>query len=169
MDINEKLGKWIAVYTKPRHEKTVADYLKKKGFKIYLPLVKERRKWSDRKKWVQYPLFKSYLFVKIQIKDSIFIIQTPGIVNIIKFGNEIATVNSKTISALKLMISGNYNPTSTDYFIKGEPVIVKNGPLKGIQGEVARIDENDRLILRIESIQNSISVKINRAFLSKLK
>ena len=55
--------KWIAVYTKPRHEKTVSNDLYKKGYEVYLPLLREKRKWSDRKKWIEFPLFKSYLFV----------------------------------------------------------------------------------------------------------
>ena len=52
------MKKWIAVYTKPRHEKTLAQELEKKGIESYLPLLKERRKWSDRKKWVEFPLFR---------------------------------------------------------------------------------------------------------------
>ena len=48
--------KWIAVYTKPRHEKTVSNDLYKKGYEVYLPLLREKRKWSDRKKWIEFPL-----------------------------------------------------------------------------------------------------------------
>ena len=47
--------KWIAVYTKPRHEKAVSNELYKKGYEVFLPLLKERRKWSDRKKWIEFP------------------------------------------------------------------------------------------------------------------
>ena len=70
--VKNRIGKkWIAVYTKPRHEKTVALELGKKGIESYLPLLKERRKWSDRKKWVEFPLFRSYVFVKIELKNVI--------------------------------------------------------------------------------------------------
>ena len=51
--------KWIAIYTKSRHEKKVANNLIEKGFEVYLPLIRKRQKWSDRKKWISYPLFKS--------------------------------------------------------------------------------------------------------------
>ena len=69
MDSQKDHKKWIAVYTKPRHEKTVENELLKKGFEVYLPILKERRKWSDRKKWVEFPLFRSYIFVRTEIKN----------------------------------------------------------------------------------------------------
>ena len=169
MNQYNKSKKWIALYTKPRHEKTIAKEFKKKGYEFYLPLLKERRKWSDRKKWVEYPLFKSYIFIRINLKNIINVLQTPGIVKVIKFGNDIAIINDNSIQSIKLMLSGGYAPKPTDYFLKGDPVKVKDGPLKGIEGEVARIDNNDRLILKINSIQHSISIKINRAFLSKIE
>ena len=64
---------WIVVRSKPRSEKIAYAQLAEKGIEAYLPLLKERRKWSDRKKWVNFPLFSSYLFARIEIKDSIFI------------------------------------------------------------------------------------------------
>ena len=66
------------------------------------------------------------------------------------------------------MIEGGYNPKSTDYFIKGDRAQVTDGPLKGVFGEVARIDGNDRLIIRIDCIQHSISIQIKRSFLKKI-
>ena len=67
------------------------------------------------------------------------------------------------------MIEGGYNPEPTDYFIKGNPIEVKDGPLKGIVGEVINVDKKDRLVIRVDAIQHSISIKINRSYLSKLK
>ena len=168
MSIRKDSSKWIAVYTKPRHEKIVAKDLERNGVKVYLPLMKERRKWSDRKKWVEFPLFKSYIFVSINSNNHLPIFETKGIVRIIKFGDSIATVRNNEIAGIKMMIDGGYNPISTDYFIKGDPVKVKDGPLRGIEGEVVRIDENDRLLLRINAIKHSVSVKVNIAYLTKL-
>jgi len=168
MDLDNNLKKWIVVYTKPRHEKIVANDLVKSGFEVYLPLLKERRKWSDRKRWVEYPLFKSYVFVRIEIKNSIFVLKTSSVVKIVKFGKDTAIVDNSIIKAIKLMINGGYIPQSTDYFIKGDPVKVIEGPLKGIEGEIAEIQYNSRLIIRIDSIQHSISIKINPGFVSKI-
>ena len=157
--------KWIAVYTKPRHEKTVRNELCKKGYEVFLPLLKERRKWSDRKKWIEFPLFRSYLFVRTDLKNVLFIVQTSGVVKVIKFGAKIGIIQDNIIKSIKLMIEGGYKPEPLDYFIQGDPVIVKEGPLKGLIGEVVRIDNNDRLIVRIDAIQHSVSIQIERGFL----
>ena len=159
--------KWIAVYTKPRHEKTVSNDLYKKGYEVYLPLLREKRKWSDRKKWIEFPLFKSYLFVKTDIKNSLSVVQSYGVVKIIKFGEKVGIVQNEIIDSIRLMIEGGYKPEPLDYFIKGDPVIVKEGPLKGLIGEVVRIDNNERLIVRIDAIQHSVSIQIERGFLRK--
>ena len=161
--------KWIAVYTKPRHEKTVEKELQKKGYEVYLPMLKERRKWSDRKKWVEFPMFRSYVFVRTKIKNTLFVLQTPGVVKVIKFGDEVAVVRDEIIKAIKLMIEGGYNPEPLNYFIKGDPVEVKDGLLKGLVGEVIRLDKNDRLLIRVDAIQHSISIQINRGFLIPIK
>ena len=168
MDTNQQNKKWIAVYTKPRHEKTVEKELQKKEFEVYLPLLKQRRKWSDRKKWVEFPLFRSYIFVKTEIKNALFVLQTLGVVKVVKFGGEVAVIQNDSIQAIKLMIEGGYMPEATDYFVKGDPVEVKDGPLKGLVGEVIRVDNHDRLLVRVDAIQHSVSVQINRAFLKSV-
>ena len=168
MDSQQDNKKWIAVYTKPRHEKTVENELLKKGFEVYLPILKERRKWSDRKKWVEFPLFRSYIFVKTEIKNSLFVLQTMGVVKVIKFGGEVAVIQNDSIRAIKLMIEGGYMPEAIDYFVKGETVEVKSGPLKGLIGEVIRVDNSDRLLVRVDAIQHSVSVQIDRGFLKSV-
>ena len=163
------LIKWIAVYTRPRHEKTVEQELISKGFETYLPILRERRKWSDRKKWVEFPMFRSYVFTRITFNQVLPVLETIGVVKIIKFGNKPAIVRDEHIEAIKLMIGGGYNPQATDYFLRGDQVEVLDGPLKGIAGEVIRLDGNDQLVIRIDAIQHSVSVKIERRFLKTLK
>ena len=169
MNSDQDSKKWLAVYTKPRHEKAVEKEFQKKGFEVYLPMLKERRKWSDRKKWVEFPLFRSYVFVRTKINNTQIVLQTPGVVKVIKFGEKVAVVRNESIEAIKLMIEGGYNPEPLNYFIKGDPVEVKDGPLKGLVGEVIRLDKNDRLVVRIDTIQHSISIQIDRGFLKPIK
>jgi len=161
--------KWIAVYTRPRHEKTVEQELINKGFETYLPILRERRKWSDRKKWVEFPMFRSYVFTRITFNEVIPVLEIIGVVKIIKFGNKPAIVQDVHIEGIKLMIEGGYNPQATDYFLRGDHVEVRDGPLKGLAGEVVRLHDHDRLVIRIDAIQHSISVQIERRFLKTLK
>ena len=168
MSYKNNIKQWYAFYTKSKHEKSVEKTLISKGYEAYLPLLKERRRWKDRKKWVSFPLFKSYIFIKIEAKDSIFVLKTPGIVRMVKFGDKPSPVLEDTINSLRLMIDGGFNPQPTDYFIKGDPVIIKEGPLKGLEGEIATIHNQERFIIKVDAIEHSFSIKISRAYLSKL-
>ena len=169
MNSDQDSKKWLAVYTKPQHEKAVEKEFQRKGFEVYLPMLKQRRKWSDRKKWVEFPMFRSYVFVRTKIKNTLFVLQTPSVVKVIKFGEEVAVVCNESIEAIKLMIEGGYNPEPLNYFIQGDPVEVNDGPLKGLVGEVIRLDKNDRLVVRVDAIQHSVSIQINRGFLQPIK
>ncbi len=123
---------WIAVYTKPRHEKTVLNQFEEKGIESYLPLIREKHRWSDRMKWVETPIFKSYIFANIELKDNLSVLQTQGVHNIVKFQNKIAVIPENQINNLRKMIEGGFDPLPSDYFVIGDEVEVVGGPLRGI-------------------------------------
>ena len=159
---------WIVVRSKPRSEKVAHNELVKKNIEAYLPLLKERRKWSDRKKWVEFPLFSSYLFARIDIKDSIFVLQTQGVNTIVKFGKQIAIVQNSVIKAIRLAMEGGYQLEPVEYFLEGNRVEVVAGPMKGIKGIVAKLRCQNRLIINIDAIQQALSIQIESKFIRKL-
>ena len=159
---------WIVVRSKPRSEKVVYNELVSKNIEAYLPLLKKRRKWSDRKKWVEFPLFSSYLFARIDIKNSIFVLQTQGVNTIIKFGEKIAVVQDDVIKAMRLAIEGGYELEPTEYFVEGNLVEVIAGPMKGVSGIVARLKGQSRLIIKIDAIQQALSIQIESKFIKNI-
>ena len=163
------LKNWIVVRSKPRSEKIAYAQLKEKGIEAYLPLLKERRKWSDRKKWVEFPLFSSYLFAKIEIKNSIFVLQTNGVSSLVKFGEVIAIVQDEVVHAIKLAIDGGYQLTPAEYFIAGNAVEVIEGPMRGVKGIVAQLKGKDRLVIKIDAIQQALSIDIDTRFIKNVK
>ncbi len=168
VNFNTNSDNWIVAYTKPRHEYSVKNQLLKKDYEVYVPTLRKRKKWSDRKKWVDFPLFQSYVFIRTEPKNSLIVLQTNGIVKIIRFGNDIAIVEDKYIIAIKRMIEGGFEPKNENYFYKGDSVVVEDGPLKGLIGEVMNESDENRLIIRIEAIQHSISVNIKKGYLKRL-
>jgi len=96
---------WFAIYTKPRWEKKVAGSIEKKGFEVYCPLNKVRRKWSDRFKVVEEPLFKSYVFVKLDLADQTRIRLTEGVVNFIYWQGSPAIVRNVEIEMIKKFLN----------------------------------------------------------------
>ena len=137
---------WIAVRSKPRAEKVAFDQLMKKGIEAYLPLIKKKRKWSDRKKWVDFPLFSSYLFAKIELKNSIYVLQTYGVSTIVKFNNTILTIPENVIKSIRLTIEGGYELQPVEFFTRGDDVEVIGGPLKGTKGIVIKEKKGHRLV-----------------------
>lgn len=163
------MEKWIAVYTKSRHEKVVIQELENKNIEAYCPIFKERRQWSDRKRWVEFPLFRSYVFAKIELKNSIYILQTMGVHHIIKFQGNISIIPDEIIQNIKSMIDGGFTIEQVEYFVKGDEVIVVDGPLKGMDGIVVKIKNENKLVLKIEAIQQAIAVQIHPGYLKPKK
>lgn len=160
---------WIAIRSKPRSEKVAVRELKKKGIEVFLPLIKKRRKWSDRSKWVDFPLFPSYLFAKIELKNSIYVLQTHGVNTIIKFSSKVVVIDDAVVKSLKLALEGGFELYSIKNFITGQKVEVVDGPMKGARGIVDGNKKNDgRLIIKVEALQQAIAVHIDSHFLEPI-
>ena len=160
---------WIAVYTKSRHEQTVVNELNKKNIEAYCPMFKEKKQWSDRKKWVDFPLFRSYVFANIEIKENFYILQTIGVSKIEKFQEKISIIPDEVIENIKNIIHGEYKIEHADYFFKGQEVIVISGPLKGLDGTVLDLKGKDKLIIKIEAIKQAFSIEISPGLLKSKK
>ena len=160
---------WIAVYTKSRHEQIVVNELNKKNIESYCPMFKERRQWSDRKKWVHFPLFRSYVFANIEINENIYVLQTIGVNKIVKFQEKISIIPDQVIDNMKNIIEGGYNIEQADYFIKGDEVRVVSGPLKGLDGVVLDLRGANKIIIKIEAIQQAFSVEISSGLIKSKK
>jgi transcription antitermination factor NusG len=163
------MKQWIAVYTKPRHEKLVLSQFTEKGIDSYLPLIRQRHRWSDRMKWVEIPIFKSYIFAHVELKDNLEVLQTRGVNHIVKFQNKIAVIPDAQITSLRKIIDGGFDPFPSDYFVIGDDVEVIGGPLRGINGVVSRNDTSDKLIIKINVIQHAVAVQIERKYLKPVK
>ena len=161
---------WIAIRSKPRSEKIVSNELSKKGIESFLPLIKKRQKWSDRKKWVEFPLFPSYIFARIELKDSLYIMNTRGVNTIIKFGDKVITVEDKVVNSIKLALEGGYELHPMKYFTIGDQVEVIDGPMKGVVGIVEnKLKNENRLVIKIEALQQAVAVHINSEYLEYIK
>mgnify|MGYP000043242755 FL=1 len=163
------MGKWIAVYTKSRHEKIVIQELEKKNIEAYCPILKERRQWSDRKRWVEFPLFRSSVFAKTELKNSLYILQTLGVHLIVTFQGNISTIPDGIIQNIKSMIDGGFTVEQVEYFVKGDEVKVVDGPLKGMNGIVVKVKNKNKIVLKVAAIQQAIAVQIHPGYLKPKK
>ncbi|RYF22137.1 MAG: UpxY family transcription antiterminator [Flavobacteriales bacterium] len=166
----DNLYRWYPVYTNSRAEKKAYQELQKKGIEAYLPLRKEVKQWSDRKKVVEEPLFKSYLFVHISNKEHAEVLMTPGINRFLYFSGKIAVMPDKQMEDLKLLLASGEDLELIDYDIQpGERVLVNAGPFKGMIAELVSIKNKKSLILKLENLGYALEIKTSMAYVEPLK
>ena len=148
------------IHTKPRHEKKVAELLRCKGFEVYLPLKKVVRQWSDRRKKVQEPLFKSYVFIRVEEKKQHKALMTYGVVRYIYWCGTPAVVRDSEIAAIREFLGETaFIDEDKIEFVRGSEVEIKWGVFRGEKGEcLAR--QGDHLILLIESLGQVIKAEV---------
>lgn len=156
--------RWLALYTRPRFEKKLHRALVDQKIECYLPLIKTLRQWSDRKKWVEVPLFSSYLFVNISGPEYLNVLGTPGAVRFVTFEGNAVEIPVKQIENIKWVLSTNIVAEPLEEIIpEGSKVEIIKGPLMGLNAEMARYNNKNIIMLRINQLQKSIEVKIPRS------
>lgn len=132
--------KWYAIYTKPRWEKKVNSLLLQKGVEVYCPLNKVRRKWSDRIKTIEEPLFKSYVFVKITEEERTPVRMTNGVVNFVYWDGKPAVIKEKEIQTIKRFLDEYENVEAVKIeLIEGDRVQIIAGPMMDKEGKVLEV------------------------------
>jgi transcriptional antiterminator RfaH len=161
--------KWYAIYTHPRAEKLVYKRLVEEGVETFLPLQKTYRVWSDRKKLVEKPLLPSYLFVKTRKKNFQYVYKIQGVVKFVSFEGQPVAIPQKQIDNLRLLVDSDarIEVTSED-FAKGDNVEVISGSLIGLTGELIKIGHRNRVVIRIDRLDQNLVLKIPKAFLRKI-
>ncbi len=133
---------WYVLYTQPRQEKKVADNLKKLGIEVYCPLVTVIRQWSDRKKKVQEPLIKSYVFVNIENHKRDEVFRVVGIVRYLFWLGKPAVVRDIEIKAIQISLDGIIKSFDILPLKKEDAITIHQGPFKGIEGIVKQINKS---------------------------
>lgn len=157
---------WYAIYTNPRAEKKTYTLLINKGINAYLPLQKKLQQWSDRKKWVEVPLFNSYLFVNVSEREYMSVLQTPGVVRYITFSGKAAIIRDHEIELIRSLLSSEEELEVADFdFNPGHLVKVKAGPFMGLSGEIIEFKNTKRFVVRFEQMGKSILLNIPSVYL----
>ena len=156
---------WYALYVHSRAEKKVYERLVEMGLEAYLPLITRMKKWSDRMKKVEEPLFKSYLFVRSDEKWHYTILSIPGVTKFVSFEKKAVIVPENQIKAVKKYCDDfveNDSDTNETEFHEGQLVRITSGELTGLTGRLAPINNRKRLIVYIESVGHYIPINIAR-------
>src|SRR5262245_39203372 len=153
---------WYAIQLRPRAEKMVALHLQDKGYEEYLPLYRSRRRWSDRIKEIELPLFPGYIFCKFDVTQRLPVLIIPGVVSIVGQGKLPLAIPDQEISAVQRIVNSgmNYGPWAS--LAAGQRVRVRYGPLQGLDGVVLEMRNSYHLIISVTLLSRSVSVTIDR-------
>lgn len=163
---------WYVFYTKSRSEKAALDQLCKQGISAYLPLVKELRQWSDRKKTVEVPLFRSYVFVECAEHEIPELLQWhPKLVTYVRYNGKPAIIRVEELQQIEKYIHTGYHVSvePDDDLTTGDIAKILDGPLRNTEGEVLTVKNRHYLVMRIQALNQHLKVELPKQILMKVK
>jgi transcription antitermination factor NusG len=154
-------AQWYAILTRYRFEKKVTAQLRGKGVETFLPLLEQVRRWSDRRKALQVPLFAGYAFVRLDLCSAsrLGVLRTEGVLRFVTFGADPAAIPAKQIEDLQRLLSHKIPCSLHAFLAVGQRVRIRGGCLDGLEG-ILEQNEEKNLVISIESIQRSVAIKI---------
>jgi transcription antitermination factor NusG len=153
---------WYALLTRARHEKIVAYRLRERGVTAFLPLVSEVRRWSDRKKLMEFPLFSCYLFAKLlpTNESRLTALRIDGVFSIVGTRGEGTPIPDEQIDAVRRLIEERLPWHSYPFLKIGQRVRIRSGALDGVEGILVSRSGESTLVVSIDAIQRSLAVRI---------
>lgn len=154
--------KWFAVYTTPRHEKRVDQHLSLREIEHYLPLYRTQRKWSDGSRvTLELPLFPGYIFVRIDRKQRVRVLEVPGVVAVVVgTGGEPAALPETDIDALRSGLPLRHVEPHPLLNV-GQRARIRSGAFAGMEGIVVRKKNSFRVVLTLDTIMQSFAVEVD--------
>jgi len=162
--------KWYALYTKPRWEKKIDGVLVRKGVECWCPLQKIERQWSDRKKVVEEPLFKSYIFVRIDTTERTKVLMTDGILNFVHYLGKPAVIKDDEVDTIKRYLAekdASIYILSQEGFKEETRIKVNHGVFMGNEGTVLRGGKK-KIYVKLESLGQVMVVEFPAEYLSRI-
>jgi transcription antitermination factor NusG len=154
---------WYATYTKARHEKWVEGQMRRSGIECFLPTYTSIRRWKDRRKQLQLPLFPGYVFVRIASTERLRVLRMAGVVEFVTFHGKPATLPEPEIENMRNTLCRNIHAQPHPFLKAGRRVRVRQGPMQGVEGVLVRNKDSFRVVLSIELIMRSIALEVDIA------
>jgi transcription antitermination factor NusG len=161
---------WYALQIQSKLGSFASATLRGKGYEEFLPRYRSRRRWSDRFKEVELPLFPGYLFCRFDVRDRLMpVLTTPGVVNIVRAGKIPVPIDDKEIEAVRTILRSGLAAQPYPFLRVGSKVYIEGGPLAGLEGIVANTDKAYRLIVSVSLLQRSVAVEIDRDWIRPIR
>ena len=164
MRVEQQCGpeRWFALQVKSRSEKIVGTIAHNKGFEVFLPLYESRRRWSDRFKSVEVPLFPGYVFCRLNPECRLPLLTIPGVSHFVGIGRTPVPIDDAEIAALQAAIRAGLGAEPCPFLEVGHRVRLEGGPLEGLEGLLVEIRKQQRIVVSVSLLRRSVAVEIQR-------
>jgi transcription antitermination factor NusG len=161
-DPQETEKRWFALRVKSRAEKVVAVMARSKGIEEFLPVYQARRRWSDRMKTVEFPLFPGYVFCRFNPQDRLPVLSIPGALHLVGVGKVPVPLEDAEIAAIQAAVQSGLSTEPWPFLELGQRVRLEDGPLAGIEGIFVGDSKQQRVVVSITLLRRSVAVSIER-------
>lgn len=159
---------WYVIRTMSRCEKKCLENLSKKGIEVFLPIHKVRKRWSDRIKVIEEPLFNGYIFVHIQDHQRYDVLNTSGVFNFVQFKGEFAQISELEITGIRNALTQNVDLEVVEIDLEiGEEILIKSGPFSGIYAKLIEVKNKYKILVSLEAMGQGIVVEIGKTRIEK--
>jgi transcription antitermination factor NusG len=156
---------WFAAQVRPGLEKSVNLHLENAGYKCFLPVAKCSRRWPDRIEEIELPLFCGYVFCRMNPRERLPVLQTPGVILLVGAGTTPMPVEEAELAAIQRVAKSGLPLMPWPYLPVGRVARMEHGPLEGLRGIVVRIKSGAKLVLTISLVRRSVAVDIDRSWI----
>ncbi len=162
--------KWFALYTKPRWEKKINTALLKKGIESWCPLQIIEKQWSDRKKIIEEPLFRSYVFVRISAEEKNNVLNTDGVLNFVYYLSKPAVIKDEEVNNIRMYLAdkdARISIISEEGFMQGEKIKINFGVFMDKEGTVLK-GSKKKIFVQLQSLGQVMVVEFPAEYLSPI-
>ncbi|HRD82626.1 MAG: UpxY family transcription antiterminator [Saprospiraceae bacterium] len=167
--LDEQTPRWFALYTMAKREKMVAGRLTQKEITCYLPLLHLTRYYTRKIKKVELPLIRGYVFVRITKKEYVPVLETPDVVNFVKFNKNLIAIPEEEIDIIRRVVGDAVQAEAEPIsFEPGDEVEIIGGQLTGIRGKLVSRENKREVLLELTTIGLALRVTVKEEYLRRI-
>ncbi len=165
---HNKAERWFALRVKSRCEKVVSLMAQNRGFEEFLPVYRCRRRWSDRYKETEFPLFPGYVFCRLDPQHRLPLLTIPGVVHIVGISKTPVPIDDAEIAAIQAAVHSGLSAEPWPFLEIGQRVRLEDGPLAGLEGILVATAKQHRIVVSVTLLRRSVAVSIERDWVRPL-
>ncbi|HKD49349.1 MAG TPA: UpxY family transcription antiterminator [Candidatus Acidoferrum sp.] len=169
MGVRSQQWPWFAILVRTNSEKTANLLLENSGYECFLPASKSTRRWSDRTKAIEMPLFPGYLFCRMNPHNRLTVLMTPGVMQIVGVSETPIPVEEEEIEAIQQVQKSGLPAMPWPYMQIGNVAQIVDGPLRGLTGIIVKIKSGIKVVLSVSLLQRSVAVEVQRNWIGEVQ